>query len=147
VLDDGWDLMVAHPPCTYLTLSGVRWLHEDPERWDRMREAVEFFGLLWDAPIPRVAIENPLPHRHAGLPPYSDTVHPWQFGHPEQKRTCLWLRGLPPLIPTDVVTGRQQRIWKLPPTEDRWKIRSATFPGIADAMAEQWGTTFIGRDR
>jgi len=147
VLAEGWDLMVAHPPCTYLTLSGVRWLHEDPERWDRMREAVEFFGLLWEAPIPRVAIENPLPHRHAGLPPYSDTVHPWQFGHPEQKRTCLWLRGLPPLIPTDVVTGRQQRIWKLPPTEDRWKIRSATFPGIAEAMAEQWGTTFIGRDR
>lgn len=142
VLDDSWDLLIAHPPCTYLTNSGVRWLHERPERWELMREGAEFFRLLLDAPIPRVAIENPVMHKYAGEiigRPFSQSIQPWQFGHPETKRTCLWLRRLPPLVPTRVVHGREARVHRMPPGPDRWKERSRFYPGIARAMAEQWG--------
>ena len=163
VLDDGWELMIAHPPCTYLTNAGVRHLHSTPsrngvlpkvhgaERWAALDESAQFFRTLLDAPIPRIAVENPIPHRYAveriGRT-YDQVVQPWQFGHPESKRTCLWLKALPPLMSTenvlDVMTRlpkrEQQRLHHLPPSPDRWKIRSQTFPGIARAMAEQWGS-------
>lgn len=143
VLAWDWDLMVAHPPCTRLTNSGVRWLNER-NLWGEMHEAADFFRLLLDAPIPRKAIENPIPHRYAleriGRR-YDQIVHPWQFGHGESKATCLWLEGLPKLRPTNVVEGREQRLHRLPPSADRWKLRSVTYPGIAEAMASQWGET------
>lgn len=145
VLGDGWDLMVAHPPCTFLANSGVRWLYGgkgrefDIDRLCEMELAAEFFRKLLNAPIPRVAVENPIPHGHAKLPRYTQTCQPWQFGHGETKRTCLWLRNLPPLVPTNIVDGRTQRVHRMPPGPDRWKERSRTFAGIARAMAEQWG--------
>jgi len=142
ILGDGWDLMIAHPPCTRLANSGVRWLHER-NLWDEMREAAEFFRLLLDAPIPRIAVENPIPHRYAleiiGRK-YDQIIQPWQFGHGETKATCLWLKNLPPLHPTNIVAGREHRIWKMPPSPRRALERSRTYPGIARAMAEQWGT-------
>ena len=143
VLDDGWDLMIAHPPCTYLTNSGVRWLHTDESRWGKLDEACEFFNRLLDADIPRICVENPIPHKYAveriGGRKYTQIIQPWQFGHGETKATCLWLKGLQKLTPTNIVDGREQRMWKLPPSEDRWKLRSKTYQGIADAMAQQWG--------
>lgn len=149
VLDQGWDLMVAHPPCTYLTNAGVRWLYEHgtktrvPERWSAMLEGAAFFRMLWDAPIARVAIENPIMHNYAreaiGIGSATQYVQPWQFGHGETKRTGLWLRGLPPLRPTDVVDGRKPVVHFTSPGPLRWKIRSLTYQGIADAMGDQWG--------
>lgn len=150
ILNDGWDLMVAHPPCTRLCNSGVRWLHTPPpgrtkqKMWDELDEAADLFSTLWEAPVERVAIENPVMHKHAkarirGYEPFAQSIQPWQFGHGETKRTCLWLRGLPPLEPTDIVEGREQRIHRMPPGPDRWKERSRFFPGIAAAMAHQWG--------
>jgi len=137
-----WDLLIAHPPCTYLANSGVRWLYNadgsyNTERWAAMQEAAAFFWSLFHAPVARICIENPIPHKHANLPRYTQTIQPWQFGHGETKRTCLWLRGLPPLKPTDIVSGRQPRVHHAPPSKDRWKERSRTYPGIAAAMAEQ----------
>lgn len=142
ILNMGWDLMIAHPPCTYLTNAGVRWLHSRPERWALMEEGAQFFKALLDAPIPRIAVENPIPHGYAvdriGRK-YDQKIQPWQFGHGETKATCLWLKDLPPLEPTDIVEGREQRMFKLSPSPDRWKLRSTTYQGIAEAMAEQWG--------
>ena len=143
LLGDGWDLMVAHPPCTYLTNSGVRWLHTEPGRWGKLDQACAFFNRLLDAPIPRICVENPIPHKYAversGGRKYTQIVQPWQYGHGETKATCLWLKGLPKLEPTDIVEGRVQRVWRLPPSADRWKLRSTTYAGIATAMAAQWG--------
>jgi len=143
VLDAGWDLAVFHPPCTYLANSGVRWLHERPERWAQMREGAALFRALLDAPIPRIAIENPVMHRYAveciGRK-HDQTFQPWHFGHGEVKRVCLWLRGLPPLTPTCIVEGREARVHRMPPGPDRQKERSRFFVGIAAAMAHQWGT-------
>ena len=148
ILHDRWDLMIAHPSCQYLTNSGVRWLYKggakangpDPQRWADMREARQFFMLLLDTDhIGRVCIENPVPHGHAKLPPFTQSIQPWQFGHGETKRTCLWLRGLPELKPTDIVDGRNPRVHHASPGPDRWKERSITMKGIADAMAAQWG--------
>lgn len=141
------DLLIAHPPCTYLTNSGVRWLYAKDEqdqeraaqRWKDLDDAREFFLKLWTAPVPKICIENPIPHKHAKLPGYSQIIQPWQYGHGETKATCLWLKGLPQLEPTNVVSGREQRLHRLPPSPDRWKERSRTFPGIAAAMADQWG--------
>jgi hypothetical protein len=143
-----WDLMIAHPPCTYLARSGWHWVNKpdqdtlplkgEPRRRAAI-EAAEFFRLLLDAPIPRVAVENPRLISHVNLPPPTQTIHPWQFGHGETKATCLWLKNLPPLQPTNIVEGREQRLWKLSPSVDRSKERSRTFQGIAAAMAEQWG--------
>lgn len=150
VLDKGWDLMIAHPPCTYLTNSGVTWLHRDPSRWQKLDDAADFFRCLLNAPIPHICIENPIMHKHAkeriGVH-QSQVIQPWMFGHMEQKATCLWLKGLPLLKPTNDVKAemlklpdsQRQRLHYLPPSKDRWKIRSTTFQGIADAMAEQWG--------
>lgn len=152
ILADGWDLMVAHPPCTYMTNSGVTWLHKDPNRWVLLDEAARFFCQLLAAPIPRIAIENPIMHKHAkeriGGIKQTQVIQPWMFGHTEQKATCLWLKGLPALTPTNNVkaemlklpTRERQRLHYLPPSADRWKLRSTTFKGIADAMAEQWGS-------
>ncbi len=150
-LGDGWDLlMVAHPPCTRLCNSGVRWLTAPPrgrtlaELWAELEEGAALFSDFWNAPIDRIAVENPVMHRHAkqlirGYAEPAQTVQPWQFGHGETKRTCLWLKGLPPLTATDVVAGREPRVHYASPGPDRWKERSRFFTGIADAMADQWG--------
>jgi len=141
ILGDGWDLMIAHPPCTRLANSGVRWLHER-NLWGDMKFAATFFKELLNAPIQKKAIENPIPHGYAVKiigRKYDQIIHPWMFGHGETKATCFWLEELPLLDPTDIVDGREQRIWKESPGPDRWKNRSRTYQGIADAMAEQWG--------
>lgn len=146
-----FDLMVAHPPCTYLTNSGVSWLHKDASRWDKLDDGAAFFKALLDAPVPRICIENPIMHKYAkeriGGVKQSQIVQPWMFGHMEQKATCLWLKGLPLLQPTknvkaemmDLPDNQRQRLHYLPPSADRWKLRSTTYQGIADAMADQWG--------
>ena len=143
ILYNDWDLIIAHPPCTYFANSGVRWLYEKPNRWAELDKAAEFFNLFLDHPCEKVAIENPVIHKHAlkliNNRKYTQTIQPFQFGHGETKRTCLWLKGLPKLQPTNIVEGREQRVWKLAPSKDRWKLRSTTFQGIADAMANQWG--------
>lgn len=150
LLHDGWDLlMVAHPPCTRLCNSGVRWLSTPPpgrsaaQMEQELREGAALFSAFWNAPIPRIAVENPVMHRHAKalIENYAEpaqSIQPWQFGHGECKRTCLWLRGLPPLKPTNVVAGREQRVHRMPPSPTRWKERSRFYPGIAAAMADQW---------
>lgn len=136
-----YDLMIAHPPCTYLCNSGVVWLHRDKSRWDKMREAAKFFKYLLDAPVKHIAVENPIMHKYAveiiGRR-QDQVIQPWQFGHGETKATCLWLKNLPKLKPTNIVEGREQRLHKLPPSKDRWKLRSMTYKGIAEAMAKQW---------
>jgi hypothetical protein len=152
IMDHDWDLMIAHPPCTYLTNSGVSWLHKDPSRWVQLDEGAAFFKLLLEAPIPRKAIENPIMHKYAkeriGGVKQSQIIQPWMFGHMEQKATCLWLHNLPPLQPTNNVKDEmmklpknvRERLHYLPPSADRWKIRSTTYQGVADAMAAQWGS-------
>lgn len=137
ILCDGWDIMIAHPPCTHLAVSGARWF-KDKQR--EQAEALEFVGLLMNAPIPRIAIENPISIISSRIRKPDQIIQPWQFGHGETKSTCLWLKNLPKLKPTNIVEGREQRIWKLPPSADRWKERSRTFPGIAEAMAVQWSS-------
>jgi hypothetical protein len=154
IVADRWDLMIAHPPCTYLTNAGVRHLHESVSsrngvkvkisgeaRWQAMREAAQFFNALKSAPIPRIAIENPIPHRYARalIGAYHQRIQPWEFGEPETKATCLWLINLPPLMATMIEVKRYPRCHLTPPSPDRWKIRSRTYPGIARAMANQWG--------
>jgi hypothetical protein len=142
ILGDGWDLLIAHPPCTRLCNSGVCWL-DKRNLWADMEAGADFFRMFLDAPIPRIAIENPIPHKYAlqriGRK-YDQIIQPWQFGHGESKATCLWLKGLPILLPTCYVTTRTQRLHRLPPGPDRWKERSKTFQGIANAMAQQWST-------
>lgn len=133
-----WDLMIAHPPCTHLAVSGAR--HFAEKRADgRQQEAIEFFLNLARAPIPRIAIENPVCIMSSIWRKPDQVIQPWQFGHGETKATCLWLKNLPPLVPTNIVEGREARIHKMPPSADRWKLRSETYSGIAMAMAEQWG--------
>lgn len=137
-----WDLLIAHPPCTYLCNSGVRWLHTEPHRMAKMEEAAKFFKLLLEADIPHIAVENPIPHKYALAiigQKYSQIVQPYMFGHGETKATCLWLKNLPPLLPTEVVQGRLHRVHRLPSSPDRWKERSRTLKGLAEAMADQWG--------
>lgn len=142
-----FDVLIAHPPCTYLANSGVRWLYtggrgdvRDEERWQLMRD---FFLRLLDSDVPHVCVENPVQHHHAALPPFTQSIQPWQFGHPETKRTCLWLRGLSPLTPTKIVSGRKPRVHHASPSPDRWKERSRTLPGIATAMAEQFSRQIL----
>lgn len=142
LLRQPWDLVIAHPPCTYLCNSGVRWLNERPGRRDKMKKAAAFFMECLNANAPRVCVENPIQHGEAKAligQAYSQVIQPWQFGHGETKATCLWLKGLPPLVPTDVVEGREQRVFKMGPGGARGMLRSLTFHGIAKAMAEQWG--------
>jgi site-specific DNA-cytosine methylase len=137
VLGGGWDLMIAHPPCTHLAVSGARHFAEKVAD-GRQQEAVEFFMALARAPIPRIAIENPVCIMSSKWRKPDQTIQPWQFGHGETKATCLWLKGLPKLRPTCIVAGREARVHKMPPSPDRWKLRSTTFQGIAEAMADQW---------
>ncbi len=151
IIDDGWDLMIAHPPCTYLSNSGVTWLYKQEERWKNMIDGAVFFRKLYESNIPKIAVENPIMHKYAkqivGVE-QSQVIQPWMFGHMEQKATCLWLKGLPLLVPTNDVKAemmklpknQRERLHYLPPSEDRWKLRSKTFEGIAGAMAEQWGS-------
>lgn len=136
ILCEGWDLMIAHPPCTHLAISGARWFKYKQKE---QAEALEFVRLLLDAPIERIALENPISIISSRVRKPEQIIQPWQFGHGETKATCLWLQNLPKLQPTSIVEGREQRIWKMPPGPDRWKERSRTFEGIAQAMANQWG--------
>lgn len=137
VLTESWDLMVAHPPCTHLAVSGARWFREKALE---QALALNFVRDLLAAPIPRIAIENPVSIISTRIRRPDQIIQPWQFGHGETKATCLWLVGLPRLHPTRIVEGREQRVHRMPPRPDRWKERSRTFQGIADAMVEQWAT-------
>lgn len=138
LLGEGWDLMICHPPCTHLAVSGAR--HFEAKRADgRQQAALEFVRQLLGAPIPRIALENPVSIISSQIRKPDQTIQPWQFGHGETKATCLWLKGLPKLRPTNVVEGREARVHRMPPSPDRWKKRSTTFTGIAAAMADQWG--------
>ena len=134
--------MIAHPPCTYLCNSGVSWLYKNKERWKNLIEGGVFFRKLMEANIPKIAIENPIMHKYAkqiiGVE-YSQVIQPWQFGHGETKATCLWLKNLPKLAPTNIVAGRADRIHKMPPGPNRARDRSRTYLGVAKAMAAQWG--------
>lgn len=136
VLGLGWDLMIAHPPCTHLAVSGARWFKE---KVAEQPAALEFVRRLLDAPVPRIALENPISIISSRIRKPDQIIQPWQFGHGETKATCLWLKGPPKLQPTNIVEGREARIHRMPPGPDRWKERSRTFEGIAQAMASQWG--------
>ena len=150
VLRGGWNLMIAHPPCTYLANSGVRWLYEKPGRWERLDDGAALFKILLEAPIDRVCVENPIPHKYAidriGRK-YDQLIQPYQFGHPETKATCLWLRNLPLLIETNNVLHLKdttdKKVWarvhNMTPGKDRQKERARFYSGIAKAMADQWG--------
>lgn len=148
---ESFDLMIAHPPCTYLTNSGVVWLHRDQSRWAKLDDGAAFFKSLLNAPVGKIAIENPIMHKYAieriGGIKQTQVIQPYMFGHMEQKATCLWLKNLPPLVETQNVKlemqnlpkNQRQKLHYLPPSKDRWKLRSTTYQGIANAMAEQWG--------
>ncbi len=137
-LGDGWepDLMIAHPPCTHLAVSGARWFKD---KRDEQEQALQFVRDLMDAPVYRIALENPVSIISSRIRKPDQIIQPWQFGHGEVKATCLWLMNLPKLVPTKIVDGRYARVHREPPGPDRWKARSRTYQGIADAMAEQWG--------
>ncbi len=150
IIGDNFDLMIAHPPCTYLSNSGVSHLYKDSRRWKDLISGAVFFRKLLSADIPKIAIENPIMHKYAKEiigDTQTQIVQPWMFGHPESKATCLWLKGLPKLAETNNVKvemmqlpdNQRQRLHYLPPGPDRWKERSMTFQGIAEAMAAQWG--------
>jgi hypothetical protein len=136
ILDGGWDLMIAHPPCTDLAVSGARHFWR---KGDAQRDALTFVRELLTAPVPRICVENPVSIISSRIRRPDQVVQPWWFGHGETKATCLWLQNLPPLTPTNVVEGRVPRVHMLPPTPDRWKLRSTTYTGLAAAMADQWG--------
>jgi site-specific DNA-cytosine methylase len=140
IIGNDWDLMVAHPPCTHLAVSGARHFKEKIAD-GRQQEGIDFFMMLAQAPIPRIAIENPVCIMSSKWRKPDQIIQPWQFGHGETKATCLWLKGLPKLQPTNIVEGREARIHKMPPSPDRWKLRSMTYQGIADAMASQWSVS------
>jgi len=137
VLDERWDLMVAHPPCDHLAVSGARWFKEK-QADGRQQAAIAFFMLLANADIPRICIENPVCIMSSHWRKPDQIIQPWQYGHGETKATCLWLKNLPKLKPTNIVEGREARVHRMPPGPDRWKERSRTFKGVADAMADQW---------
>lgn len=136
ILKDGWDLMIAHPPCTHLAVSGARWFSS---KRDAQKLALEFVQMLMDAPINKIAVENPVSIISTRIRKPDQIIQPWQFGHGETKSTCLWLKNLPKLVPSKIVEGRAHRVHRLPPSPSRWKERSRTPEGIALAMAEQWG--------
>lgn len=152
IINDGWDLMVAHPPCTYLCSSGLHWNKRVPGRAQLTEDALDFVRFLLEAPIPRIALENPIGCISTRIRKPDQTIQPWQFGHDASKATCLWLKNLPKLTPMNIVEPRivgGKKRWanqtdsgqnRLPPSDDRWKIRSETYAGIAKAMAGQWGT-------
>ena len=135
VLADNWQLAIFHPPCTHLAVSGARWF---AAKQREQADALDFVRLLLDAPITHIALENPISVISSKIRKPDQIIQPWHHGHGETKATCLWLKNLPHLMPSNIVAGREQRIWKLPPSPDRWKERSRTFSGIAKAMANQW---------
>ena len=137
ILNEPWDMIIAFPPCTHLAVSGARWFKDKKEE---QRQAIEFFLALANAPCERIAIENPIGIMSTKYRKPDQIIQPWQFGHGETKATCLWLKNLPLLTPTNVVEGREQRIWKMPPSENRSSLRSKTYEGIAKAMADQWNS-------
>lgn len=159
VVNDGWDLAIFHPPCTYLSVSGLHWNKRVPGRAEKTEEALEFVRRLLSLPIPRIALENPVSCISSRIRPPNQVIQPWQFGHDASKKTCLWLKGLPLLRETVVVPGRMvggKMRWsnqtdsgqnRLGPSEDRWKIRSTTYAGIAQAMAKQWGNHIRGEQQ
>lgn len=138
VIDDGWDLMICHPPCTHLAVSGARYFAEK-RKSGVQQEALEFVRMLLNAPIEKVCLENPVSIISSQIRKPDQIIQPWQFGHGETKATCLWLKNLPALVPTKIVDGREARVHRMPPGPDRWKDRSRTYAGIAQAMADQWG--------
>ena len=138
IIGDGWDLMIAHPPCTHLAVSGAR--HFAIKRADgRQQKAVDFFMRIVSADIQHIAVENPVCIMSTQYRKPDQIIQPWQFGHGETKATCLWLKNLPKLTPTNIVDGRENKIHRMPPSKNRWRLRSVTYQGIADAMADQWG--------
>lgn len=152
ILDDNWDLMIGHPPCTDLSLSGARWCtdhwvkrkngdrwHDGAEKRAARDKGLEFFKLLWDSKIPRICLEQPMSVASRVAGKRHQEIQPWQFGHGEMKTTWLWLKNLPPLVATNIVEGREQKVWKMRPGENRARERSVTYQGIAEAMAKQWG--------
>jgi hypothetical protein len=136
LLEDQWDLAIFHPPCTHLAVSGSRWFKDKAKE---QAEALDFVRMLMDAPIERIAIENPISVISSKIRKPDQIIQPWMFGHGETKATCLWLKGLQKLIPTNIVDGREARVHRMSPSPNRWKERSRTYIGIANAMAEQWG--------
>ena len=132
----GWDLMIAHPPCDHLAVCGARWFKDKIEK---QKEALDFVQFLMNVPINKIAIENPISIISTHIRKPDQIIQPWMFGHGETKATCLWLKNLPKLLPTNIVDGREPRVHKMPPGPNRWKERSRTYQGIANAMAEQWG--------
>ena len=138
IIGEAWDLLIAHPPCTHLAVSGAR--HFEAKKADgRQQEGIDFFLSLARSPIPRIAIENPVCIMSSVWRKPDQTIQPWMFGHGETKATCLWLKGLPHLVPTNIVSGREPRVHMMSPGPDRWKERSRTLEGVAEAMADQWG--------
>ena len=142
ILFDGWDLMIAHPPCTHLAVSGSRHFPEKIAD-GRQQAALDFVRLLMNAPIERLAIENPISVISSAIRPPDQIIQPWEYGHGEVKATCLWLKNLPKLKPTNCVDGREPKVHMMPPGPDRWKERSRTYQGVADAMGEQWGNASL----
>ena len=138
-LDKGWDLMIAHPPCTHLAVSGARWFTEGKKSWSLQENALDFVRKLLEAPINKIALENPISVISTKIKKPTQIIQPYQFGHGERKSICLWLNNLPKLKSTDNVDGREQRIWKMAPSKNRSKLRSLFYTGIAKAMADQWG--------
>ena len=135
LLTQGWDLMIAHPPCTHLAVSGARWFKD---KLTEQADALWFVDMLLNAPIEKIALENPISIISSRIRKPDQIIQPWQYGHGETKATCLWLKNLPKLTPTNIVEGREAVVHKMPPGPDRWKNRSRTYQGIANAMAEQW---------
>lgn len=135
IINDGWDLMVCHPPCTHLAVSGARWFKD---KVNEQEESLDFVRFLMESPIKRIALENPVSIISSRIRKPDQIIQPYMFGDPYMKTTCLWLKELPKLKPTNIVEGREQKCWKEPPSPDRWKNRSRTYEGIANAMAEQW---------
>jgi site-specific DNA-cytosine methylase len=131
-----YDLLIAFPPCTHLAVSGARWFKDKQKE---QCEALDFVRYLLDAPVDKIALENPISIISTKIRKPDQIIQPWQFGHGEQKATCLWLKNLPLLRPTNIVDGREQKVWKMGPSPTRWMDRSRTYQGIAEAMAEQWG--------
>jgi hypothetical protein len=138
-LDKGWDIMIAHPPCTHLAVSGARWFTEGKKSWSLQEDALDFVRKLLEAPINKIALENPISVISTKIKKPTQIIQPYQFGHGEKKSICLWLNNLPKLKATDNVDGREQRIWKMAPSKNRSKLRSLFYTGIAKAMADQWG--------
>jgi len=140
LLHEGWDLMVAHPPCTHLAVSGSRHFHRKQRE---QRDALNFVRLLMSAPIPRWCIENPVSVISSAIRPPDQIIQPWEHGHGETKATCFWLQNLPRLVPSNCVEGREPKVHLMSPSPDRWKERSRTYQGVADAMADQWGSRLL----